>query len=312
MRPPKGFENEKFPLRHRLLYGAGLSVGSGTLRNVFMPIVRSADTIAAGALDLPSTVKVNPHNVNFEQDAGPLCYQMSIIDRMTISLKFAMTDDCQPSHHSSGTSTNELFTGDDISAINFTWRPIFNIFPEKMDAADDQTGTTVAAILGMTKDATNEDIVPITTNKLNTAGPSELVLPTSTAYGTEVFGDYNMTTNTAMEDHIFDEDLLQEALRRYTNKGALRSCLGRTRHVTLTRDRPFKNFYIDKFVPRAIRRIQPYALFGIQVCLPEDSHSSQYWMIKAAAATKNHIGIKMIVNYHEWNVEHDQDRGVPA
>ncbi len=308
MRPPKGFENEKFPLRHNLKFGCGLSIGNESKNTVFLPIVMSSNDVDV----LPSTIQVNPHNSAYEEDGGPLCHDMSIIDRMRISLKFNMTHICEVSHHSSGTSTNEVFLGDDIPSFKFLWRPMFNVYPEKLDAADDDTGDTVAAILGLTKDATNEDIVPLTTTKLPTSGPSELNLPVSTVNAVQVFGDFNMTTNIAMEDHVFDEELLQTALRRYTNKGALRSCLGRTRHVTLTRNRPFKNFFIDKFVPRAIRRIQPYGMFGIQIHLPYETDVEQHFSSNDSISDGAHLGIKCIVNYHEWNFEHDQDRGTPS
>ncbi len=269
MRPPKGFEAEKFPLRHRLIYASGLNLLSETQNTLFMPIVMSAKgTIATNPLTLPNTIQVNPHNSNLEEDAGCLCAQMSIIDRMSISLKFNLTHYCGPPHHYAGQSGGELFEGDDIPAFKFLWRPIFNVYPEKMDATDDNTGTSVSAILGMTKDATLEDIVAVTTNNLPAAGPAEKVQPISTVNGVQAFTDFNMATDLILEDHVWDEDLLQTALRRYTNKGALRSCLGRTRHVTLTRSRPVAQFFIDKFVPRAIRRIQPYALMGIQVHLP--------------------------------------------
>ncbi len=307
MIPPSGFEQEKFPLRHRLTHSFGLSLALDSLNTALLPIVMgSKDTDV-----LPDTIQVNPHNSAFEEDAGPLCAQMSIIDRMRISIKFSMTHHCSPAHHSSGTSTSEVFTGDDIPVFNFLWRPIFNVFPEKLDAADDDTTTTVAAILGLTKDATNEDVVPLTTNNLPTTGPSETPLPVSTVNAVQVFGDYNYTTDLIMEDHVFDEDLLQTALRRYTNKGALRSCIGRTRHVTLTRAQPYKNFYIDKFLPSQIRRIMPYGFFAIQIHMPIHTAQSQQY-ITAAPSTKAHLGVKMITNYHEWNIEHDQDRGTPG
>ncbi len=267
-----------------------------------MPIVMHSNEMDVAA----DTIQVNPHNTSYETDTGPLCRNMSIIDRLTISLKFNMTHYCGPAHHSSGVSTSEVFEGDDIPAFKFLWRPFFNVYPEKLDAADDDTGTTVAAILGLTKDATFEDVVPVTTNKLLTQGPAELAQPMSTVNAVQVFGDFNMTTNTAMEDHVFDEDLLQSALRRYTNKGALRSCLGRTRHVTLTRGRPYANFFIDKFVPRAIRRIQKYGFFGIQVHVPISSAVEQMYLSKALNSVP-HLGVKAIAHYHEWNVEHDQD-----
>ncbi len=320
MRPPKGFENEKFPLRHRLIYSFGLGLTNDNINTAFMPIVRSSkNTTATSPLVDPGTIKVNPHNSGFVEDFGSLCGNMSIIDRMTISLKFNMTHYCGPTHNITHTFsgsptalTASTFEGDDIPAIKFLWRPIFNVFPEKLDAADDDTTKTVSEILALTKDPTNEDVVALTTNDLPTLTPALLNHPISTVNGVEAFTDFNMTTDLIMEDHVFDEDLLQTALRRYTNKGALRSCLGKTRHVTLSRSRPYSNFYIDKFVPRAIRRIQPYGFFGIQVHMPMDTDVDQYAMSKNPTAATPHIGVKAIINYHEWNFEHDQDRGTPA
>ncbi len=304
MRPPKGFESEKFPLRHRLIYSYGLNVKSDTNNTAFMPIVMaSKDTDV-----LPDTIQVNPHNSAFEEDAGPLCAQMSIIDRMTISLKFTMTAACNQAMETSSAA----WSGDGIKSLKLLWRPIFGVFPEKWDAADDDTTTTVAAILAMTKDATNEDIVPVTTNNLPGTSPGEKTQPMSTVNAVQIFSDFNLTTDTIMEDHVFDEDLLQAALRRYTNKGALRSCIGRTRHFTLSQNRPYANFYIDKFVPRAIRRIQPYGFFGIQVHMPIETDIDQHFNYVTASSGVSHVGVKMIANYHEWNFEFDQDRGTPA
>ncbi len=300
MRPPKGFENEKYPLRHRLIYGATLGLVAETLNTVQMPIVMSSLDMATNPQ--PETVIVNPRNADYVEDAGALVRQMSIIDRMRISLKFNMTHNCDSRMETSASN----YEGDNIPALHFLWRPIFNVYPEKLDAADEDTGTTVAAILGLTKDATNEDIVPITTTKLPATGPSNMAMPLSTVNDIQVFGDFNMSTNTAMEDHVFDEDLLQSALRRYTNKGALRACMGRTRHVTLTKARPFKNFYLDKPVPRQIRRVQPYGYFAIQVHMPFMNDVEQSFLTRDATAGVGHLGIKMIVNYHEWNFGHDQ------
>ncbi len=308
MRPPRGFEAEKFPLRHHIEWASGLGLNSDNINTLFMPIVMSSKDVDV----VPNTIQVNPHNSAYEEETGPLCASMSIIDRMRISLKFNMTHYCEMAHHEAGTSTSETFAGDDVQALKFLWRPIFNVFPEKLDAADDDTTTTVAAILGMTKDATNEDVVAVTTNDLPSAGPSDKAHPMSNVNAVQVFSDYNLTTNTVTEDHVFDEDLLQTALRRYTNKGALRSCIGRTRHVTLTRRRPYANFYIDKFVPRAIRRVMPYGMFGIQVHMGIDGAIDQAYRSKASSASVPHLGVQMIANYHEWNFEHDQERGTPA
>ncbi len=307
MKTPSGFEDQKFPLRHRLIYSCGLGLDSDLLNTVLMPIVHSSKDMGTTS---PEDIKVNPKNVNYVSDAGALVRQNSIIDRLRISLKFNLTHYCNDRALTSGTAgpnfDDGTYTGDSITALSFLWRPIFNVYPEKLDAADDDTGTTVAAILALTKDATNEDVVPLTTNKLAQVGPSEKNQPMSTVNDVQVFGDYNLTTNTTMEDHVFDEDLLQDALRRYTNKGALRSCFGRTRHVTLTRARPYANFYIDKPVPRAIRRVQKYGFFAIQVHMPWEAEIGQKFISLDVSPSVSHLGIKMIANYHEWNNLHDQ------
>ncbi len=303
MRTPRGFAVENFPLRHRLIYNTTLNMGNENQNSTLLPLVMHSNEMDVAA----STIQTNPHNTNYEEDAGPLCREHSIIDRLRISMKFNMTGHCGIAHHASGVSGAEVFVGDDIPVFKFLWRPIFNVYPEKLDAADDDTGTTVATILALTKDATFEDVVPLTTNKLPAIAPGTTNQPISTVNAVQVFGDFNFTTNMAPEDHVWDEDLFQAALRRYTNKGALRSCVGRTRHVTLTKGKPYKNFYIDKFVPRAIRRIQKYGFFGIQVHLPLDTDDEQHQMSTSASGSIGHLGVNINASYHEWNNEHDMD-----
>ncbi len=303
MIPPSGFKSELYPLRHRLAYGGGLSVGSETRNTALLTLVRHTNDVIAGT---PGSIVVNPHNTNYVEDAGPAVCKMSIIDKLSMSLKFNLTSLNAEAHHSSGVSTSEVFTGDNIPALKFLWRPIFFSFAEKLAAADDDTGTTVETILGLTSDATFEDVVPLTTNKLPTSGSSAIDHPVSTVNIAEVFGDYNMTTTLVMEDHVWNEKLFHDALRRYTNKGALASMVGRTRHVTLTRNRPFKNYWIDKFVPRAIRRVQPYSYFGIQIHVLIDTDVEQAY-IDTDPTTGGHLGFKLLCNYHEWNVDHFQE-----
>ncbi len=301
MIPPSGFEAQKWPLRHRLIYSFGLGIKADTINTALCPLIMHSNEMDVAA----STIQVNPHNAGYESDAGPLCRNMSIIDRLSLSMRFNMTSVCNDKAETAA----GVFTGDGLKHIKFLWRPIFFSFGEKLDAADDVTTTTVAAILGLTKDATFEDIVPITTNDLPSGGPSELLQPMSTVNAVQVFGDFNMTTDTKMEDHVWDEDLFHTAINRYTNKGALAACVGRTRYVNLTRSQPFKNFYISKFVPRAIRRIVPYSFMAIQVHLPIESDIDQDFFAATNTTSVAHIGCKIICNYHEWNPDHDQGEG---
>jgi len=288
MIPPRGFEAEKYPLRHKLNFGAGLSLQTGTMNSVFFPLVKNYKTLTTG----PAGVFVNPHHTNFEVDEGAICAGMSIISNLRMSLKFSYSKVAQ----------------DNASTIHVLWRPIFNSFPEKLDAADEKTTTTVASILQMTKDATEEDITAITTNNLDVTASSDRLHPVSTAYITEAFTHLNMTTDLIMEDIPWNEETFQTAIRYYTNKGALKTCVGKTRHFTLDNQHRIKNYFIRKFVPSQIRRIVPYSFFGILVHLPVVSDDDQYYHGTAQTASVTHVGVQCNVTYDEWNFLHNQDR----
>ncbi len=290
MIPPRGFKSELYPLNHRLLYSFGLSMTTASMNTFTAILVRYTSDVIAGT---PGSIVVNPHHTGYVKDAGPTCCKMSIIDKLSMSLKFNIT---------------ENFDVDSLQSLKFLWRPIFFSFNEKLGATDDDTGTDVETLLNLFSDTTFEDVVPLLNNTdLPATGSSDKTHPMSTVNIAEVFGDYNLTTNTVVEGNNWNEDLFQEALMRYTNKGALRSMVGRTRHVTLTKQNPYKNFYIDKFVPRAIRRIMPYSFFAIQVHVPLDSDIEQAFSATANTGSLAHLGCKLICNFHEWNADHYQE-----
>ncbi len=296
--PPAGFNERKYPLHHKLIASFGLSAITTTQNTCLLPLIMGSTDLDVAA----DTIQVNPHNTNYEEDGGPLCRQNSIIDDLTLSLKFNMTDLCN-----SGEIISTVF-GDGLKHLNFLWRPIMFSFPEKLTAADDDTGTTVATILALTSDDTNEDVVPITTSKLPTTGASDLSLPVSTVNAVQVFGDFNMTTDTTMEDHVWDENLFQNAMRRFTNKGALKACVGRTRYVHLTDHKPYQKFFIRKFVPRSVRRIVDRTFMGIQVHVPTETDVESDYRNLGLTASSAHLGCKVICHYNEWNNEHLQER----
>jgi len=289
MIPPRGFKNELYPLRHEIIYAFGLSAETSTMSKFFATFIRHTNDVIAGT---PGSIVVNPHNTNYVEDKGPAVCKMSIIDKLSLSMKFNLT---------------ENFDVDSMQALKFSWRPIFFSFNEKLAAADDDTGTTVESLLGLTSDATFEDVVPVTTNKLPVIGASDLSHPASTVNIAEVFGDYNMTTNLTCEDHIFDETTFQRAMRRYTNKGALKSMVGKTRHVTLSKNKTFHNVFIKKFVPKSVRRIMPYSFFGIQVYVPPTPAINSPYHATALTGSIAHLGCKIICLYDEWNADHYQE-----
>ncbi len=294
MRPPRGFEAEKYPLRHRVQYSAALTMEETRNSSIFT-LVKNYKTVV-----VPNTIIVNPHNTNYVSDAGAVCAPMSIIDKLTLNITFSLTE--------------QILVTDKNYPLTLSWFPIFFSFPEKLDAADDDTTTTVAAILGLTKDATEEDIIPTWSNlDLTTTGLSEKDHPLSTVNLAEVGTTHlGLTTDAKMEAVAFNKTTFIEAITRYTNKGALKACIGRQRNITLTENRPFHKVFIKKFVPRAIRRIVPYSYMAILVHLPVPNDYEQHFYSGAPTTDKPHVGVKITANYHEWNIEHDQDRKATA
>ncbi len=287
LRPPPGFESEKYPLRHKLYYSFGLSAVTGTMNSTYITLVRNYKTLNA-----PQTIDVNPHHTNFKIETGAVCQPMSIVDRLRMDLRVQLT---------------KLGDSDGIP-LRCSWTPVFFSFPEKLDAADEETGTTVAAILNLLKDATEEDVTPLFNNtKLDITGTSEKPQPISLINMTEAFAILNMDTDLVAEAVSWDNSVFYDALQFYTNKGALKACIGRTRHMTLDHNHNHQTFRIDKFVPRAIRRIMPYAYFGILCHVPITADQDQYYDGAGLTASKAHIAFQANISYHEWNPDFNQD-----
>ncbi len=290
MIPPRGFKAELYPLRHKFYHAFGLSAVDEDSNTMMITLIKHYKSTNAA-----TTVDVNPHHASFDKETGAICTSMSIIDRLRFNLTFVL--------QGKGVTTN------DVEALRIWWQPIFFSFGEKFDAADDFTTTTVGTLLGLVKDATEEDITPLFNNTklIATPGTSDRLHPMSTVNLTETSGINNMDTSTASESVTYNDELVKDALQHYTNKGALRSMLGRRRYLTLSSNRWHKSFYVDQPVPRAVRRIQPYTFMAILVHLPIQATDDQLYQAQALTTDQVYIGVTCKVNYHEWNADHNQD-----
>ncbi len=287
MRTPQGFEPQKHPLRHKFYYAAGLNPLTTGKNTCSFAIIRNYKTA-----DNPDTVDVNPKHAGFLKETGAICNPMSIIDRLTIKLNFNYTEDA----------------GLDQTPIKCWWQPIFFSFPEKLDAADEVTTTTVATILQLVKDATQEDVTPLFNNiKHSQTADSDRGHPFSTVNLTETFAIMNMDTSAASEGITWDDDLVQSAMQYYSNKGALKACLGRRRFMTLSTNHRNQSYFINKQPPRAVRRIMPYSYMAIICHVPFVTDDDQYYFSKPVTADVAYIGVTCKVRYHEWHNEHNQD-----
>ncbi len=284
--PPKGLKSQENPLKHRFTYSFGLSAVSSAKNSAWMTLVRH-DGLATQAN--AKTILVNPHNTSQDTETGACCTNMSIIQRLRLILTF-----------SKGRLNNPK------NSFKVSWTPFFASFENKYDAIDDDTSVTVAAIMQLTKDGTNDDIVPITATKLPDIAGSSLDQPLSTVNLAEAFDThYNMTTNAEMEGTAFNMEQFQALLSVGTNKGALKACLGRTRHFTLSEHHLEQTYFINKFVPRNIRRVVPFTFFGILIHVPVQIDPESYFQDVGLSADVTHVGVKAMVRYDEWNEQHD-------
>ncbi len=287
MKTPPGFAQQKQPLFHKFYYAAGLSTVTATKNTASFLIIKNYKGANA-----PSVVDVNPKHASFDKETGAICNPMSIIDRLQIKLNFSFIENTTPPG----------------APVKVWWQPIFFSFPEKLDAADDLSSTTVATILQLVKDATQEDVTPLFNNvKHSIVGGSDRTHPVTTTNLTETFGILNMDTDLTSEGVTWDDDLLQNALKYYTNKGALRACIGRRRFMTLSDNHINQSYFIDKPVPRAVRRIMPYSYMAIIVHVPVIADDDQYYYGFSPTADIAYVGVTCKVRYHEWHNEHNQD-----
>ncbi len=287
-RPPSQLKAELYPLRHKFNFAFGLNLLTANTNTTMVTLVKNYKSV-----NNPDTINVNPHHASFKVETGAICAPMSVIDNVKISFNCTLTEDA---------------LADGIKSLKLKYMPIFTSFGEKLDSADDETTTTAAAMLELTKDATEEDITPAYGTKLAVpASGSSANHPASTANFTEVFGTMNLTTNVAMEAVPWTQKLFFDALKYYTNKGAIKSMIGKMRSITLTDTFPTKSIFIKKFPPRAVRRIVPYSFFGMLFHCPKDTDSDSIFYSGAITTAKCHVGVKLTCTYDEWNLDHLQE-----
>ncbi len=284
---PRGLEAQKHPLKHRFDYSFGLSAFTPTMNSFWVTLVRSVKKASQTA---PSTTLVNPHNPSRDVETGPVCAQMSIIQNMNIYV-----------------TMTKGFSVQTAAPWKLSITPFFCSFENKYDAADDDSAVTVASIMQLTKDTTEEDVVPLTTNKLPDIADSNRPQPLSTVNLAEAFDThYNMTTNSKNEDTAFNTETFHQILSSGTNKGALKACLGRTKRYSFFKDTStIKTLVMKKFVPRNIRRIVPFTFFGLLFHVPVSVDIDSFYQELGVTAAKPNIGVRVLVRYDEWNEEHD-------
>ncbi len=277
----------EYPLPHRFAYDTGLSLEAVTQDSLYLSLIRATEAFVGA-----ESIEVNPANANFAEETGASIHMGSIVPKLKINLMMSIAK--------LGVETDKL------QAVRIKWTPIYIAFLDSLEAEDSKTTTQVEDILELQHDITNKDTYPLHNNGTHLTGSSH---PLNTIGGTEVFGDWGLTTNNVQEYVNFDEDLLKQALSYYSNGGMLRKVLGKTHYVTLTRDRPYI-FTSNNFTHPSVKRGNPYTYCGILVHLPSStsgaSGSYDQWAMADETTVIRHVNIRCIVSYDEWNPLFDQ------
>lgn len=242
----------------------------------------------------PTTIEVNPRNTNFAVDAGAvICYD-SMVAKMTQVTRIMMD--------------NHALQNDQTPAISVYKIPYILAWEDNYTPADEGVTTlTIAQILNLTTDATNEDVTP-TFNGVNL--PVSNNHPLSTVVDAdETFAEWNLSVDATMEGIAWSDNIndLYEALQHYTNAGKLKGAIGNIKKYTVTRNRPYVIEVSTKFVPRKVSFGIPYLFYGEAWIMPAAGSVNQL-NDTGDVTTGTHLRITKVIKYAEWNPDFNQRR----
>ncbi len=240
----------------------------------------------------PSTIVVNPRNSGYGVEASPMICYDSIVQKMSGFTQFAL-------------SKHALET-DKVVAVNFFIIPVFASWEDSYTPADELSGDTIATILKLTSDTTNEDVTP-TFNGTDLPTGSAVHPLSNIVDADEAFGDYNLTTNSQHEGVQFDMDKFWDAMQFYTNGGKLKTLIGNVRKYTLTRHKPYMTLPRNNFTPKQARNGVPHLYLGDLINIPIGTTVQQLFETGDVTST-GMMRVTDVRQFAEWNREFHQSR----
>ncbi len=279
--PPKGFGAISYPLPQSFEYLFTLQAEGPTKDATILTFIRSSEVVTA-----PEAIEVNPSNTAFAEDVGPLIAMNSIVPKVTVNLKMSLT--------------KAAIETDSLRTMTVKMMPIYSAFLDGVEAIDTKTNVQIEDILELQHETGNKDVYPLFSGTDLGLGTQ----PLSNVNATEVFGDMGLSVDTKLESVAFDESLLWDALRFYSNRAKLQKAIGKVKSITLSRDRPFRMFS-DNFTYPMVKRGNPYTFCGLLIWIPQVDSLGQ--VFRAAETTAiEHLYATCGVHYSEWNADHDQ------
>ncbi len=285
-RPPRGYDRDDFSLPHRFKYYFGMDFSNSAKNGTTLTYLRtSKDSVN------PETIEVNTKNANFAVDGGPVVCYDSIVNKIMIAKRFVFT--------------KHAHVTDQIPRILVRTFKIIGAHEDSWTPADELTSTDTASLLGVTDDATKEDVTPtFNGTDLGNAGNQ----PLSDVTMPEAYTDYNLTTNAVLESVNTNINTIFAAMHYYTNGGKLKSLMRPVKTFNLSQNKRWHNTFESRFVPRKIRRGIESLYFGEHIDMPQYSSSQSFHDLAHTATAGNHVFCVVDVQFNEWNKKFEQAR----
>ncbi len=286
MRPPRGYDSSDKPLHHQFTYETGLTT-HGTVNNRIIATLLRTSKISVD----PSTIEVHRKNTSFAVDGGPLVCYDSIIPEIEIVKSYMMDY--------GAIQTSKL------PALKLHLLKIFGHHKDSWDAIDPLSSSTPQTILEVTKDDTNEDVIPtFNGNDLPDAGNQ----PLSTVTGAEVFGDYGLTTDAKLEGVSAILSGLDDAIKYKVIANKLKSMTRHLRGPTLHPSKPLWTSYEKRFTPPQVQFADEDLFYAEMVELTGKSKEGSPLNPNISTTDISHVYVKYHVSFNEWNKDFDQRR----
>ncbi len=286
MRPPKGYDSNDKPLPHEFDYKFGLSINSGSVDATTLTFLRTSKI----SVD-PSTIEVHRKNSSFAVDAGPLVCYDSIIPQIEIVKSFQ--------YDYGAIQTNK------IPAVLLRTMKFYGHHKDTWDAIDPLSSSTPQTVFNVTKDDTNEDVIPtFDANNLIDGGDH----PLSTVTGAEVFGDYGLTADATMEHVARVIPMLDDAEQYKIIANKLKTMHDGRKTMILSPTRSSRRIYERRFVPKQAQFADEDMYYGEHVDLPAKSEQGQITNDNIATTAITHVWCDYKIRFNEWNKDFDQRR----
>ncbi len=266
-RPPKGYLGQEYALMHDIEYNFSLSAENTAKDSTIVPLV-----MQDGAAQTLATTYVNPKNTNFEVSNAPNCSPESIIPKMSISFRCALTK---------GAIETDL-----VRSLSLNYMFITTAFLNRLDAIDTKTTNDTETILELTHETTDEQVYPLWSGTDLTGGLLHANVP-------------GLTTDQTIESVAFDKEMFFDAMHYYDNRQMLRTMAPSMKTVTLKRDYPYIRSGTNYMKP-ICKFMNPYSFCGILFHLPQTGAVDQFGLAADTTAI-DHINVTMKVRYPEWN-----------